>query len=271
MKIVFSSECLEYKFERHPESPERTRKIYESLREAGYSFTKPEKATQEDILLVHTLEHYKGVKEKKYFDLDTPPLEIKYPLISVGGALKAAKILGFSICRPPGHHAGRNFLGGFCYFNNIAIAVTKLNKKAAILDLDVHHGNGTQDIFLGSKNVLYVSLHQYPLYPGTGKKSIENCINFPLPPGTSEETYLKTLGKALGKIEEFKPEILAISMGFDTFYKDPLANFLLKEESYFKIGKKIASLQIPLFIVLEGGYSEEIGKLALKFLEGIEL
>ncbi len=276
MKIIFNPECLEYRHEpSHPETPERVKTIAEALEKAGYEFRNAAPADKQDILLVHTQEHFEKVKNKNYFDPDTPAIDIKYPLIAAGCAIRAAELNGFALIRPPGHHAGKDFLGGFCYFNNIAIALRKvyLNKKVAILDIDAHHGNGTQDIFLHESNVLYVSLHQHPLYPGTGKESIDNCINFPLPAGIDEMIYLKTLEKALARIQQFMPDVLAISLGFDTYEKDPLAGFLLKKESYRKIAKTIANTvkecRARCFAVLEGGYSNEIGKLAVEFFEKI--
>jgi acetoin utilization deacetylase AcuC-like enzyme len=272
MKIIFSKKCLEYEFPGHPESPKRVELIYQTLRGAGYEFIEPEQAKKEDILLVHTEELYDKVKNKNYFDFDTPTIDINYPLLSVGGAILGSQLGGFSITRPPGHHAGKNFLGGFCYFNNIAIATEKLGKRAVILDLDVHHGNGTQDIFLGRNNVLYISIHQENIFPGTGCISTANCLNYPLPAGTSERLYLKTLEKALEEKNKFKPEILAISIGFDTYHKERLANFKLKKESYRKIGELIKkNLSEKIFIVLEGGYTEDIGILCLEFLKGLEL
>jgi len=128
-----------------------------------------------------------------------------------------------------------NFLGGFCYFNNIAIAIKKLNKKAVILDLDAHHGNGTQDIFYNCENVLYISIHQKNIFPGTGYINEKNCFNYPLPPGTDWQLYLKTLKKALEEKNKFKPEILAISIGFDTYYKEIIANFKLRKKALKKL------------------------------------
>ena len=179
----------------------------------------------------------------------------------------------FSLMRPPGHHAGRDFLGGFCYFNNLAIAVAKVlpkYKSAAILDIDVHHGDGTQDIFLGKKNVFYCSIHQSPFFPGTGLASEKNCLNFPLPAGTGETEYLKYLDKILEEIKKFKPGLLAVSAGFDTYEFDPLAGLKLKKESYTKIGKMIKGVGLPTFFVLEGGYSEDLGELVGNLISGIE-
>ncbi|MFQ6112136.1 MAG: histone deacetylase, partial [Nitrospinota bacterium] len=137
-----------------------------------------------------------------------------------------------------------------------AIAVRKLSRRTAILDLDLHHGNGTQDIFMGSSDILFVSLHQSPLYPGTGLSSEGNCLNFPLPPGTDEGEYLETLGEALDEVRGFGPEVLAVSLGLDTHWRDPLGSIKLKEESYEKMGEMVAALKLSTFIVLEGGYSE---------------
>ena len=270
MKIIFSNECLEYKFFGHPEAPKRVELIYQILKANGYEFIEPKPATKEDILLVHTNELHNKVKDQNYFDVDTPAIDIRYPLLAVGGAILASKLNGFSILRPPGHHAGRNFLGGFCYFNNIAIAVKKLEKRTVILDLDVHHGNGTEDIFLGREDILYLSLHQQNIFPGTGLRSERNCLNYPLPPRTDEQLYLKTLKKALQEKNKFKPEVLAISIGFDTYHKETLANFKLRKESYRKIANLIRkNLSEDLFLVLEGGYNEDIGILCLEFLNNL--
>ena len=168
--------------------------------------------------------------------------------------------------RPPGHHAGKfgAALGaatrGFCYLNNIAIAVTHLNKPTLILDIDGHHGNGTQEIFYGNEKVTYLSLHRHPNYPGTGAKSEANCLNFPLPPDCGDETYLKTLNKALGAVDMSRFDVVAVSAGFDTHAGD-LASLGLTERAYREIGKKIAALNRPTFLVLEGGYSgENVGR-----------
>ncbi len=266
MRVVFHPDCLKYVHPGHPERPERVEGIRNILRERGLSFEEPAPATKEDILLVHTEAHYERVMRGAYFDFDTPPLEPRFPLLSAGAALRAAETLGFALTRPPGHHAGRDFLGGFCYFNNIAIAVKKLSARTAILDLDLHHGNGTQDIFMGSPDTLFISLHQSPLYPGTGLTSEGNCLNFPLPPGTDEGKYLETLDEALDEVRGFAPEVLAISLGLDTYFRDPLGGIKLKEESYQKMGERAAGLGLSTFIVLEGGYSE-VGPGCYNFLK----
>jgi acetoin utilization deacetylase AcuC-like enzyme len=268
MLVVYSDECLGYEFPGHPESPDRVRRIRDALRNHGFRFTGAEPAEKDDVLRVHTEEHYERVESGSYSGIETPPIDIRFPLLAAGAAIKASEVLGFALARPPGHHAGKGTLEGFCYFNNVAIAVRKMGKRTAILDLDTHHGNGTQEIFLGSGDVVYVSLHQSPLYPMTGLRSKQNCHNFPLMPGTEERTYMKTLGKALEIVDRFRPEMLAVSMGFDTFGQDPLAGQNVSLRGFGEIGRRIRGMNLPTFIVLEGGYSDRIGELCLSFLNG---
>ncbi|MDA2923011.1 histone deacetylase family protein [Patescibacteria group bacterium AH-259-L07] len=279
MKIIYSPKCLEYSSPGHPESPERVGKSVAFLKNKGYEFVMPEPCSDDDIVLVHDKKLLGLVKSESFLDVDTPALEgiYEYAKLSAGGAIKAAQIAlkgekSFSLMRPPGHHAGRSFLGGFCYFNNIAIAVAKSLEKVgnvAILDIDCHHGNGTQDIFLGDSHVLYISFHQSPFYPGTGLKSEFNALNFPLPAGTGESLYLEKLDIALAKINKFKPNLLAISAGFDTYKYDPLTQFSLDLDTYRKVGKKISALNMPTFSVLEGGYSQDLPQCIDNFLQGL--
>ena len=266
-KIVFSEKCLAYG-SWHVEGPARVRKAYEILKVRGYEFLEPEPASEEDLLRVHDGEYVLMLKKGLIEDGDTPAYEniFEYAKLSAGGAILAAEVKGFSIMRPPGHHAGRNgaALGantrGFCYLNNIAIAVRHLGKPTLILDIDGHHGNGTQEIFFGDDKVMYVSLHRHPHYPGTGAVSEANCLNFPLWGDCGDEAYLETLDGALGMVDVGKFEVVAVSAGFDTHIGD-LASLGLTEKGYREIGKRIAALKKPTFFVLEGGYvGEQIGK-----------
>lgn len=280
MKILFSPRCLEYESPGHPENPQRVKAAYEFLKQKGMSFLEPRPCQEEDIFLVHSQVLLDEVKNNHFFDADTPNLKgiFEYARLAAGSAILAQEAAlegenAFSLMRPPGHHAGKDFLGGFCYFNNIAIATTKALgevKRAAILDLDCHHGNGTQDIFLGNERVLYVSLHQSPLYPGTGLKSEKNCFNYPLPAGTDGKRYLATLTQALKNIKDFGPELLGISLGFDTYRDDPLTNFGLEIATYRSIGALIKELSVAGFGVLEGGYSQSLGECLVEFLNGWE-
>jgi acetoin utilization deacetylase AcuC-like enzyme len=276
-KIVFSEKCLGYGTW-HVEGPQRVKTAHEILIEKGYEFLEPSPASEEDLLRVHDAEYVWNVKKGLVEDPDTPAYDNIYEVarLSAGGALMASEANGFSLMRPPGHHAGRSgsalgvYTRGFCYFNNIAIAVKKINQPTLILDIDGHHGNGTQEIFQGNEKVVYVSLHRYPHYPGTGVSSEGNCFNFPLPANCGETTFLKTLDKALGIIETKKFDKVAVSAGFDT-YRGDLASLGLTENSYKEIGKKIAFLKKPTFFVLEGGYmGEKNGHCIDQLLKGFE-
>ena len=174
----------------------------------------------------------------------------------------------FCAVRPPGHHAEKNKAMGFCIYNNVAVGANylidkyKLN-RVAIIDFDVHHGNGTQDIFKDSKKVLYISTHQFPYYPGSGteqeKGKYDNIFNIPLPAGTTSEEYLNAYEFVLKKIKEFKPEFVLISAGFDAHKDDPLAQFQLESKDFYEITKRTLELSKlycsgKVVSVLEGGY-----------------
>jgi acetoin utilization deacetylase AcuC-like enzyme len=276
-RIVYSEKCLGYGTW-HVEGPQRVKVAYEMLKERGYEIVEPTPASEEQLLTVHDADYLWNLKKGLVEDTDTPAYDkiYEYAKHSVGGALLASKINGFSLMRPPGHHVGRNgaalgvYTRGFCYLNNIAIAVKESGKRTLILDIDGHHGNGTQEIFLGDKQVVYVSLHQSPNFPGTGALTEGNCINFGLPSNCGEQVYLETLDKALGMVDLGKFEVVAVSAGFDTQLGD-LASLGLTEKSYYQIGKRIALLKKPAFFVLEGGYMGEKNGLNInQFLKGYE-
>ncbi len=278
MHVIFSPRCLDFNEVGHPESPERVRRAHHLLQQKGYQFQEPSPCTEEDLLSVHTPQLIKSVQENDFYDFDTANLPhiYDYATLSAGGALLAMKLSfsegrSFSLMRPPGHHASRTRLGGFCYFNNIAVAVTRaLNQceRIAILDFDCHHGNGSQDVFLGNERVLYVSWHQIHLYPGTGYESQSNCLNYPMAPGTDHDGFMKLFEKGLHQVETFNPELLAVSAGFDSYIGDPLSMLRFKQDTYREIGQKIKSFKIPSFAVLEGGYGLEFPECVLKFLQG---
>ena len=174
----------------------------------------------------------------------------------------------FCAVRPPGHHAEKNKAMGFCIYNNVAVGANylidkyKLN-KITIIDFDVHHGNGTQDIFYANEKVLYISTHQFPYYPGSGteqeKGKYNNIFNIPLPAGTTSEEYLNAYEFVLKKIEEFKPEFILLSAGFDAHKDDPLAQFQLESKDFYEITKRTLELSKlhcngKVVSILEGGY-----------------
>lgn len=229
----------------------------------GYEFVQAAPAAEEDLLRAHTQRHIEDVKKLRFYDPDSPryPNIFEYAALSAGAAIQAMKLNGFSLMRPPGHHAGRERVAGFCYFNNIALAVRASGKTTLIVDIDGHHGDGTQAIFLGDPQVIYISLHSFPNYPGTGLRSEQNCYNYPLPFNCGNEVYLQTLSEALESVNLTGVEQIAVSAGFDTYYKDPLASLGLTTECYKEIGARLRELGLPVFVVLEGGYNvEDLGK-----------
>lgn len=185
----------------------------------------------------------------------------------------------YSLCRPPGHHAAHQSMGGYCYFNNAAIAAHYLSRfgTVAILDIDYHHGNGTQAAFYERADIMYVSLHANPRnnYPyisgyaheqGAGAGKGFN-LNLPLPKSTTTPQYLQTLGEAIEEIERFKPRFLIVSAGFDTYAHDPIGGLRLTVTAYKKIGRLINDMKLPTLIIQEGGYYvPALGQLVVNFL-----
>jgi acetoin utilization deacetylase AcuC-like enzyme len=203
------------------------------------------------------------------------------PLTALDHVLAGARA-AFALCRPPGHHAGRDYLGGYCYLNNAAIAASAAaatGKKVAILDVDYHHGNGTQDIFYARGDILFVSIHadpktDYPYYWGHADEAGEGegegvTLNLPLPRGTDLAAYLPALDTALARIAAFAPDLLIVSYGADTFIGDPISHFRLETADYADLGRRIAGLGLPVLIVMEGGYAiDALGTNVAHFLSG---
>jgi acetoin utilization deacetylase AcuC-like enzyme len=210
-------------------------------------------------------------------------------LYSAGAALTGAKLLKrnqqhtYALSRPPGHHAGRDFYGGFCYCNNAALAAKYLSKegKTVLLDIDYHHGNGSQDIFYDTDSVFFISLHadpsvEYPYYTGyedeigtgKGKKYNRNII---LDTGVGIKEYMYSFEKALDMIYTYNPVFIVISFGQDTYAEDPVGKFSLDIADYRILGEMTAALNIPVLIIQEGGYNlDTIGSCVIEFLSGIE-
>lgn len=210
-------------------------------------------------------------------------------------ALTGAELLvtghraAYALCRPPGHHAGRDLSGGYCFLNNAAIAAEYLvhatGTRCAILDIDFHHGNGTQQIFYERSDVLFVSIHaspayQYPFFLGYAEERGAGAgegynLNLPLDPGAGSREYLAALDRALDAIADFAPRFLVLSAGFDTFEGDPVANhgsgFALSTADYPVIGQRIAALNLPTLVVQEGGYAiDALGDNVVGLLQGLE-
>ena len=191
----------------------------------------------------------------------------------------------FCCTRPPGHHAGTDFMGGYCFLNNAALAAQTLRnngcKRVAVLDVDFHHGNGTQSIFYNRSDVLFVSIHgdprtEYPFYLGHADEIGEGeglgyNLNLPLPAGCSKAVWFDALAKALSAITEKNCDALVVSLGLDTFEGDPISKFPLARPDYLTIGAILARLQLPTVLLLEGGYATEaIGVNAVNVLDGFE-
>ncbi len=188
----------------------------------------------------------------------------------------------FALCRPPGHHADRAMYGGYCYFNNAAIAAYFLSQRGrvVILDLDFHHGNGTQYLFYNLPNISFISIHgdparHYPYFCGFRHErgdgmGVGHNWNLPLPDGVDDAEYAVVLKKVLKRIRSYRPAGLIVSMGFDTFIDDPLGTFALSRDFYHRIGQQIAALDLPTLACLEGGYDVgDLGENATNFYEGL--
>ncbi len=199
--------------------------------------------------------------------------------------LKSGERAAFSLCRPPGHHAMRDLGGGYCYLNNAAIAAQAFRdsgaQRVAVLDVDYHHGNGTQEIFYRRSDVLFVSLHgdpesEFPYYLGYADEVGEGAgegfnLNLPMPAGTTWKEYAGALDAALKRIREFSPDALVVSLGVDTFKEDPISRFCLHNDDYLLMGEAIAGLGARTLFVMEGGYAvEDIGINTVNVLSGFE-
>jgi acetoin utilization deacetylase AcuC-like enzyme len=195
--------------------------------------------------------------------------------------LRRETTLAYALCRPPGHHAGTDFFGSYCYINHAALAANRLMAlgRVAVLDIDYHHGNGTQEIFWEEPRVLYTSLHidpnlDFPYFSGYshetgGIRAPGSTFNLPLPPGTTSSSYLQALDVLIHTIRAFQPAALVVSLGFDPYQGDPLSAFRVESGAYQAIGRHIALLDIPILFVQEGGYAiDALPTLAENFLGG---
>ena len=270
----------------HPEKIDRVTAVIENFKKIdnkNLTWKKPIKFDKSILKNTHNLNYINFVEKSfpkqglSFLDGDTviSPGSKDATIDAVGSIIVAIDGVqnnefknAFCAVRPPGHHAEKNKAMGFCIYNNVAVGAHYLinnynYKKIAIIDFDVHHGNGTQDIFYDNEKVLYISTHQYPYYPGSGtndeKGKHNNILNIPLPAGTSSQEYLNAYEFVLKKIEEFKPEFILLSAGFDAHKDDPLAQFQLESKDFYEITKRTLKLSKlycngKVVSILEGGY-----------------
>ena len=272
----------------HPENAERVRAIEAALEAEdwlGLELVEAPAATRDQLVRVHTPEHVDRIEEfcrngGGMIDMDTVAVEASYEaaLRAAGGAVEAvnrmldgAQRAAFCGLRPPGHHAETARAMGFCLFNNVAVAAAHaVEERGAegvlVLDWDVHHGNGTDEIFAGSDRVLYTSIHQSPLYPGTGDADDVGTgagegytVNLPVPPGSGSDEFLSLVQHVVVPLaREYRPALVAISAGYDAHRADPLAQCMLDTSAYADIAASVrdlaAELDAPVLVCLEGGY-----------------
>ena len=264
MNIIYHPIFLEHDTGYHPENANRLKSLGE-LEKTDFE------SGEKYLDLVHDRNYIAMVRKassrEEALDPDTMTSRKSYEcaIYAVGAAVEAARTQGFAVVRPPGHHAYPHYASGFCLFNNIAIAAQSLieqGKKVFILDFDGHCGDGTEYFYYSSDQALYLSIHQYPAFPGKGyvhEIGNENgkgyTINIPIPPGSADDIYLESLNTFIPVAHQFKPDVVAVSAGFDAHHADPLLGLNLSVNVFYETGRILRHEFSRIFAVLEGGYN----------------
>ncbi|MGZ4391767.1 MAG: histone deacetylase family protein [Gaiellaceae bacterium] len=248
----------------HPDSPERLEVLLEAFPDAREGRA-AERSAAERVHAPEYLDRLATLTEPGLWDADTVVSETSWTaaLLAAGVAIEAAETGAFALVRPPGHHARPRTAMGFCLVNNIAVATRHMQAehgvgRVAIVDNDVHHGNGTQEIFWEDDSVLFVSLHQWPFYPGTGgpTEQSETTVNVPLSAGSGDDEYIVAFDQIVAPaVEQFGPDLLLVSAGFDAHEEDPLAQMRISADGFRELSSRCAALAPRVAALLEGGYN----------------
>jgi acetoin utilization deacetylase AcuC-like enzyme len=277
--VVFDQAATKFGENYHPERPARLIDTEAHLldKHPEWVWIKPRLATENEVLRAHHPNHLERLRKPVDFDADTPyyPGIEEHARRAAGAAIGSVDLAlsgtkGFSLFRPPGHHATPTKAMGFCYLNSIAIAAHHALalgcERVAIWDFDAHHGNGTEAIVVGNDRIRFASVHQYPGYPGTGTVSRGNVFNWPIAPQTDPEKHASAVYRALDCLLQFSPDIILVSAGFDAFVGDPLTEMTLEQEHFAKFGRRLKETGIASAAILEGGYSDDLPILVEAFL-----